>query len=137
MNWSKHWHLAHAELLGLKAKLTRLEVSKESGNMIERNGAVSFMAGLMRALYGAVHYGVSWPAKQEEVERALQEAGTEYYAGNGWALEPETFSGNGEKPQTRRPKWAIVMRLRGECERGRLWQRRRERGAKRKVGQTR
>jgi hypothetical protein len=87
---------AHGELLRFKAQLAKLELGKASGNLIEREGAVSFMAGLMRALYHAVHYNVSWPAQSEEVEFALQVAGTEYYTHNGWAREPETFSMNGE-----------------------------------------
>src|SRR5262249_48641148 len=45
---------AHAELLRHKAMLTRLEVGKASGDLISRSGAVGFMSGLMRTLYGAV-----------------------------------------------------------------------------------
>jgi len=55
---------AHAELLKHKAMLTRLEVGKANGNLIERDGAVAFMAGLMRSLYAAVHYHVGWPARK-------------------------------------------------------------------------
>lgn len=100
---------ARAELAADRSRLIRLEIGEKEGSLIPRDGAVEFMGGLMKALYNAVHWAELNEADRQLIEKTLQEAGTEYYARGGWALEPLTFAANGEGRANRPAKWASLV----------------------------